>query len=211
MKLLVLRILTLRVHHKHIQILMVHVHILLIGHLILHHDALELIHIVCIIHIYLRRNRHLLSIHYSHSSHHFVHRNLGCRCWVSQFVISMSIWTLVHVPALSMEIEMSAFHCFVVLGNRILILYYQLVFILISDLIIHIILILVKIDISLHFASSHSSSLIVVFSSIVSIYLASSSPVILLESTSNSTNILRIFIIWFRHLIAILILNSFLS
>jgi hypothetical protein len=132
---------------------MIHVHVLLKWHLILHHNALELIHIVCIIHINLRGNRHLCSIHYSHASHHFVHRNLGWRCWVSQFMISMGIRALVHVSALSMKVKMSAFHCFVVLGNRILILYYQLVFILISDLIIHIILILVKIDISLHFAS----------------------------------------------------------
>jgi hypothetical protein len=72
---------------------------------------------------------------------------------------------------------------------------------------------LVEVNISLHFTSSHSSSLIVVFSSVVYIHLASSSSVALFETSSYSSYILilRIFIVWFRHLIAILVLNSFLS
>jgi hypothetical protein len=72
---------------------------------------------------------------------------------------------------------------------------------------------LVEVNISLHFTSSHSSSLIVVFSSVVYIHLSSSSSVVLFEPSSNSPNILilRILIVWFRHLIAVLVLNSFLS
>ena len=188
---------------------MIHVHVLLKWHLILHHDALELIHIVCIIHINLRGNRHLCSIHYSHASHHFVHRNLGWRSWISQFMISMGIRALVHVSALSMKVKMSAFHCFVVLGNRVLILNYQLIRVPLT----HIVLILVEVNISLHFTSSHSSSLIVVFSSVIYIHLASSSSVVLFKPSSYSSYILilRILIVWFRHLIAVLVLNSFLS
>ena len=188
---------------------MIHVHVLLKWHLILHHDALELIHIVCIIHINLRGNWHLCSVHYSHASHHFVHRNLSWRSRISQFMISMGIRALVHVSALSMKVEMSAFHCFVVLGNRVLILNYQLIRVPLT----HIVLILVEVNISLHFTSSHSSSLIVVFSSVVYIHLASSSSVVLFETSSNSSYILilRILIVWFRHLIAVLVLNSLLS
>ena len=192
---------------------MIHIHVLLIWHLVLHHYALKLIHIICIIHIYLRGDRHLWSIHYSYSSSHFVHRILGRRCWVSQFVITVGIWTLVQVSALPVKIEMSTFHCFVILRNCILILYNQLVFVLVSELIIHIVLILAKINISLHFTPSNSTSLIIVFSSIVYIHLTSSSSGILFEPSSYSSNILvlRTSIIWFRHLIAVLILNSFLS
>jgi hypothetical protein len=55
--------------------------------------------------------------------------------------------------------------------------------------------------------------LIVVFSSVVYIHLASSSSVVLFEPSSHSSYILilRILIVWFRHLIAVLVLNSFLS
>jgi hypothetical protein len=43
--------------------------------------------------------------------------------------------------------------------------------------------------------------------------LASSSSVVLFETSSNSSYILilRILIVWFRHLIAVLVLNSLLS
>jgi hypothetical protein len=102
MELLILRILPLRVLHKHIQILMIHIHILLIWHLVLHHNTLKLIHIIRIIHINLRGHWHLHTIHYSYSSYHFIgwFRNRSSR--ISQFMISMSIWTLICISALSM-------------------------------------------------------------------------------------------------------------
>jgi hypothetical protein len=101
-------------------------------------------------------------------------------------MISMGIRALVHVSALSVKVEMSAFYCFVVLGNRVLILNYQLIRVPLT----HVVLILVEVNISLHFTSSHSSSLIVVFSSVVYIHLASSSSVVLFEPSSYSSYIL---------------------
>ena len=109
---------------------------------------------------------------------------------------------------------MSTFYCFVILWDCILIFDNNLVFILVSVLVTNqVILILVKISISLDFVTFHSSSLIIIFPSVIHIILSTSSSIILFKSTSYSPNILvlRSSIIRFGHLIAILILNSFLS
>ena len=109
---------------------------------------------------------------------------------------------------------MSTFNCFVILWDCILIFNNNLVFVLVSILVTYqVILILVKISISLDFVTFHSTSLIIVFPSVIHIILSTSSSVILFKSTPNSPNILvlRSSIIGFGHLIAILILNSFLS
>ena len=109
---------------------------------------------------------------------------------------------------------MSTFYCFVILRDCILIFDNNLVFILVSILVTNqVILILVKISISLDFVTFHSSSLIIIFTSVIHIILSTSSSIILLKSSPYSPNILvlRSSIIRFGHLIAILILNSFLS
>lgn len=193
---------------------MIHIHILLIWHLVLHHYTLKLIHIICIIHINLWGHWHLHTIHYSYSSHHFIDWLWNRSCCIPQFMVSMSIRALISIYALSMQIEMSAFYCFVILWNCILIFYNNLIFVLISVLVTNqVILILVKISIRLNFVPFHSTSLIIVFSSSIHIILSSSSSVILFESTPYSSNILILSspIIRFGHLIAILILNSFLG
>ena len=109
---------------------------------------------------------------------------------------------------------MSTFNCFVILWNCILIFDNNLIFVLVSVLATnHKILILIEIIIALHFVYFNSPSLIIVFTSVIHIILTASSSVILFKSTPYSTDILVLSssIIRFGHLIAILILNSFLS